>query len=280
MASRERSACEPPRDQRGFALLIVLWAVILLAFLATQLTAAGRLETRIATNLRSSAIAEAAADGAIYEALFHLMDGSPQRWEADNSIHRIRTPRGFVVVRIQDETGKINPNTASPALLAALLRNLGASPQAAAIIAAEIVNWRTSDLPPQSVATNAARYRSAGRNYGPPGAAFESLDELALILDITPGVLRHLVPHLSIYSAGTPAVAAADPTVKKALAEAQEGASEGLDTAVLGQPPLVSITAEARETNGSAFTRSTIIRIEPAADGVPYQVLTWETPAS
>ena len=60
------TVAEPPPRQRGFALLIVLWAVVFLAFLVTQLTAAGRLETHIASNLRVAAVAEAAADGALY----------------------------------------------------------------------------------------------------------------------------------------------------------------------------------------------------------------------
>ena len=37
-------------DDRGFALLIVLWAVVLLALLATQLMAAGRTELQLVLN--------------------------------------------------------------------------------------------------------------------------------------------------------------------------------------------------------------------------------------
>ncbi len=274
------TASEPPPGQRGFALLIVLWAVVLVAFLVTQLTAAGRLETHIASNLRGAAIAEAAADGAIYEALFHLLDGSPERWEADNSIHRITSPSGFALIRIQDEAGKVNPNTASFTLLAALLRNVGADHQAAAAIASNIIIWRTNDPTAQTAITNAARYRSAGRDYGPPGASFQSLDELGLVLGITPELLRRLLPHFSIYSAGTPTLASADPIVRKAITEMQEDANAGLDAGPLGRSPSVSITAEAHDRSGSVFSRSAVIRLEPSTDGLPYQILTWEAPAS
>ena len=271
-------AAKPPPGQRGFALLIVLWAVVFLAFLISELTAAGRLETHVAANLRSAALSEAAADGAVYEALFHLLDGSPERWAADNSIHRLSSPNGFVLVRIQDEEGKINPNTASFPLLAAVLRNVGADPQSAAAIASNITIWRSNDPASQTTVVNAARYRSAGRDYGPPGASFQSLDELGLVLGVSPELFRRLLPHLSIYSTGSPTPATADPVVKKAITEIQADANGGLDTGPLNRSPSVSITAEAHDRAGSVFTRSAVIRLEPAADGRPYQILTWEAP--
>jgi len=42
--------------QRGFALLIVLWSMALLALLLTQVTATGRSETQLADNLRRAIV--------------------------------------------------------------------------------------------------------------------------------------------------------------------------------------------------------------------------------
>ncbi len=53
------------RRSGGFALLIVLWTLVLVAFLVLHLTASGRTEIRIADNLVANAVAGAAADGAI-----------------------------------------------------------------------------------------------------------------------------------------------------------------------------------------------------------------------
>src|SRR5215831_8873131 len=72
--------------QRGFALLIVLWSMALLALIGTRITAAGRAGAQLATNLRASAIAEAAADGAVFEALFHFMDSSDGHWPVDGLV--------------------------------------------------------------------------------------------------------------------------------------------------------------------------------------------------
>lgn len=72
MSTKRRAGREgiPPR---GFALLIVLWALVLAALIAAQVTALGRRETLIAANLRTADVAAAAADGAVEEAVFRLM---------------------------------------------------------------------------------------------------------------------------------------------------------------------------------------------------------------
>ena len=68
-AHRTRTGCKSmPKAaarSRGFALLIVLWTLVLIAFVVAQVTAAGRTEIRIAGNLAANAAAQAAADGAI-----------------------------------------------------------------------------------------------------------------------------------------------------------------------------------------------------------------------
>ncbi len=52
------------RDQRGFALLVVLWTVTLLALLGTYLVVAARERTAMTSDLRIAATMESAADGA------------------------------------------------------------------------------------------------------------------------------------------------------------------------------------------------------------------------
>ena len=53
------------RQSDGFALIIVLWTLVLISFLCGQITARGRTEIRIASNLVVNGVASAAADGAI-----------------------------------------------------------------------------------------------------------------------------------------------------------------------------------------------------------------------
>src|SRR3954453_17769805 len=65
------------RGQRGFALLIVLWMLVLIAFITAHVTAAGRTEIRIAGNLAANAAAHAAAGRALHQAVFHLPAAPP-----------------------------------------------------------------------------------------------------------------------------------------------------------------------------------------------------------
>src|SRR6516165_2246109 len=106
--------------QRGFALLIVLWTLALLALLGTQLMTAARQDTQLARNLLDAAALQAAANGAVQQAVFATLDTSNRHWNADGITRTIRVGRFPVAVRVDNEAEKINPNVASLALLQAL----------------------------------------------------------------------------------------------------------------------------------------------------------------
>lgn len=262
------------RSESGFALLIVLWTVFLLSLLITHLTAAGRSEARLAGNLRLEATAEAAADGAVMEAIFHSIDTSDRHWPADGAPHRIAAGGADVVLRIDNEAGKINPNIAQPELFAALLHAVDVDSRAAAAITGALVAWR---FPNAEVAPgeNANAYREVGRNYGPPGGALESVRELSLVLGMTPDILSRIAPFLSIFNDGAPDPRSAAQPVLRALREAS-GEPPAL---AQGVPPesVVSITATATAPDGGGFARRAVVRIGARATAAGlYQVLIWE----
>src|ERR1700756_4574859 len=102
------------RAEKGFVLLIVLWWVALPLFVGAQITAATRTAILISSNLRSSAVAEAQANGAVNEAIFQVLAG---HWRADGAIHFVRRPQVVSEVRIEDEGDRIDPNVAPVVLL-------------------------------------------------------------------------------------------------------------------------------------------------------------------
>ncbi len=128
-----------PSKQRGFALLIVLWALVPLALMFTMLASTALSTTRSAGDLRAAARLEAAADGAIYTALFEQL----QRGRTAATPVEARREGADVAVEVADLSGLLNPNGASPALLQALLRRLGVPDDDAAATAGAIVDWRT-----------------------------------------------------------------------------------------------------------------------------------------
>jgi general secretion pathway protein K len=261
--------------EHGFALLIVLWTLVLLSLLVTQLLAAGRVETQLARNLRANAVVEAAANAAVQEAIFRLLDRSAQRWNADNLPRRLALPGAIAEIRIEDQSGKVNPNYASPELVMALLVEVGADPRAAAGLAAAIQDWRTPATKPRPAGAKAAEYAAAGRRYGPPGSDFQSLDELGAVLGMTPAILARLAPHLSIYTDGDPDIRVADPVVAKAMERvAEQGDSSGSND---GGVRVVLIEATVAGPDRARRTQRAIVRINGGSERRPFEILTWES---
>lgn len=263
------------RQNAGFALIIVLWTLVLIAFIVAHLTATGRSEIRIASNVVSNAVAQAAADGAIFQAIFNLTDPRPdQRWPVNGEIRDLVIGNSRVSMRLEDEAWWINPSLASPALLEALLRAVGNDPESARRLTIAVTEWVGSAAAPRPPDVVVADYRAAGLDYGPPNAPLESLDELGRVLGMTPLTLAVLRPHLTLFGPPAPSAATPDPFVARALAEAARSGPELL----ANQPPpdvlTTRITATAFGPNNARVSRSASARVG-AVLPLGYTVLAW-----
>ncbi len=261
-----------PRD-RGFALLLVLWSLVLLTMITTRLIAAGRDEVHLASNLRAAASAEMLADAAVHEAVFHLLDRSDAGWEAGGAPRRVALPGGTAVLRIGDESGRVNPNQASEALLRALLQGVGADAGTARAVAASILDWRSVGPFARPFGAKGPEYRAAGRDYGPPEAQFRTVSELGLVLGMTPALLDRLAPHMTVFYDGDPDPGHAGPVVLKAL-RASSG-QDDIGGAGRATIRVVSIVAEAATLDGGRFNRAAVVRVGAGTAGLPYQILDW-----
>lgn len=259
----------------GFALIVVLWTLVLIAFVVAHLSATGRTEIRIAGNLVANAVAQAAADGAIFETIFNQSDPQPQqRWPVDGSARELVVGNSRVLVRLDDEAWWINPNLASPALLEALLLVVGDDPESARRLASAIGEWVGSapTARPQNLVL--ADYQAAGLDYGPPNAPLESLDELGRVLGMNPAVLAAIRPHLTLFGPPQPSPVSPDPIVAAVLAHAAQAAA----APSAAQPPpdvaTTRITATAFGSHDARVTRSAVVRIGAMLPR-GYEVLAW-----
>ncbi len=66
------SVCRPPRN-RGIALVVVLWTLLLLSLIAASFLALTRGEIGVARNAVDNARAEALADAGVHRAVLGLM---------------------------------------------------------------------------------------------------------------------------------------------------------------------------------------------------------------
>ncbi len=263
------------RRSGGFALLIVLWTLVLIAFVVLHLTASGRTEIRIADNLVANGVAAAAADGAIAEAIFNLSDPRPeQRWPIDGSPRTLTIGDCRVDVRLEDEATRINPNLASPALMEALLQVVGSDPDAARRIAAAIADWVGSSTTSKTADALQAEYRAAGLDYGPPGAPLETMDELGRVLGVTSTLYAALKPYLTLYGPAEPKPGA-DPIVTAAVARLPQLGGEAPPSAASPQDVLtVRIIAAARGPGNAHVVRTAVVRIG-ASLPQGYMVAAW-----
>ena len=261
------------RREGGFALLIVLWSLVLITLLVTQVVSAGRSEAQLAGNLRRAAVLRAETDEAVNVAIFHLLDPA-SAWAADGADHRITLPDAAVALRIDDEFGKLNPNTSSPTVLAGLLRAVGEGADRADELAANIAQWRSPTAENAADGPKAQRYRASGRDYAPPNANFQSIGELGFVLGVTPELLTRLAPHLTLYTDADPDARRADPVVAQALALA------GIPVPTGALPParVVTITAAAAGREGGRFVRRAVVSLGPDRAGRNFRIVTWDAP--
>jgi general secretion pathway protein K len=268
------SARSAAKDQRGFALLITLWTLGLLALLVTGLAAAGRSATRVAGNLRNGSIAEAAADGGVQQVVFQLRSGT---WQPDGSVHRAVIGQAVVEIDIEDEGGRINPNVSSSAMLAALLGAVGADPAQARDLASAMVDWRTATTVSRAGGLKLDRYRQANLPYGPPSRPFTSVDEIGQVVGMSIDLLSRLRPYISVYQSGDIGETASSSFLRNVLADATMSGHGPVPIRFTGPDKILLVRSTAVLADGTRFVRTAMVRLSAQArpGELGWKILTW-----
>jgi general secretion pathway protein K len=279
-----RAPGPPRRSERGFALLFVLWFLVLLSAVAIHLTSSGRVEIALARNTVGAAKAEALADAGLVRAAFSLGDPRPEiGWDADGTPHRLTMRDGEVDIVAEDENGRINPNLASRDLLVQFFLALDAERDTAEAVSDAIMSRRnaaaatpgTPATGPQ-VAMPAASPSSPTPPFG-AAAVFDSVDDLAGLSEMPAELLAAAEPYLSVYSkAAEPDPTHAPAVVRRALAGLPRTTGQTPPTAGPTNPSdvIIRATVRARTNSGMRFSRQAVIRIDPALPK-GYAVLWW-----
>jgi general secretion pathway protein K len=184
----------------GFALLIVLWALLLLSILAGGYLLEARAARTVAATAVSQASARALADAAINRSIMALLDPrDPLRLPLDGSLHEIQILGHRIALRWESEAGKVDLNAAPTGLLTSVLQGQGLSEEEAAGLAKQIGVWRSpSGGPAREAATSL--YREAGRSYGPRFGPFRSIGELRLVAGMNDALQTAITPLITVWS--------------------------------------------------------------------------------
>lgn len=188
---------------RGVVLVTVLWVLVLLSLIATNLSFGGRSFARQTLNMEQGAKAVSAAEAGAVWALWSLMQPSPTGegqgyWLADGSGHEMQVGDARVRVELYDESGKLDINTVPTELLDALLEPVLEETSARAGLVAAIEDWRDPDDLVRLNGAETDEYLAAGRLAGPGNRPFSDLRELAQVLGMTEQVYRYIQPHLTV----------------------------------------------------------------------------------
>ena len=190
------------RAQRGIALIIVLWITTLLMLIASSFIYAMRTDVKIVTNSLARARLEAAADAGVQRGILEMMKPPqlPNRWTTDSVAQSWNYQGVAVDVSMTDESGKIDINTASEALLRGLFIAQGMKDEEAVSVLDAILDWRDPDSLKRLHGAEEAEYIAAGYSYKPANAAFQSIEELRLVMGMTPELFDKVAPLITIYS--------------------------------------------------------------------------------
>ena len=304
MTSERPTATKPESErlepEHGFALLLVIWVLALLAVLASAVAADSGSEAVIARNRLNRAEASVLADSGVNLAILHLVDANPAtRWPADGSTRTLHLPGGAVALTLQDEGGKVDLNQASLDLIDSLADELGIDPQSRSALLRGIAQRRklfeaaTDDSP------------AVGMLY--PGVdsdaqlvarqPFADTSDLRQLAGVSDAAYRLIAPYVTVYS-GAETVNPA--TAPRAVLLAIPGISpqsvnfylkkRGKDRSPIEKADLagadryvqpaslrdVSITAVSSLANGARFTRRAIVSVSPNLRLKPYRILRWQ----
>jgi len=224
-------------------LLSVLWGLALLAAIATSFLFAGSTSYRLARNALDAAQVDVAAEAAVNRAVVGLLDPNPQtRWRTDGVPRAIDFEGTRMQVQVQDELGRVDLNNADGALLSGLFRSVGLDAQAASALVDKILDWREPGSLKRLNGAKDPEYRDAGLPYRPRNGPFQSVDELKLVMGMTPELFRRVERAVTVYS-GRPSIdpQVASPEALRALPTMDAQKVAALIAARSGQPVMAGV---------------------------------------
>lgn len=225
-------------QQRGIALVMVLWVVVLLTAMATAVLTTQRNGVNLTRSALDAARGQALVEAGMNYAMLRLLaQAEGARLAVDGQFVDWAFAGYPIRIAVRPEAGLVDLNVVDAALLARLFETAGQSPGEAAALAGAVVDWRDPDDVRQPRGAEAGDYRAAGLPYGPANAPFQDVSELRLVLGVSPALFEGVRDALTVDSRQPrPLFAAAPPLVQAALQAESPRADNGsrLDTLASG----------------------------------------------
>jgi general secretion pathway protein K len=184
----------PARDQRGVALIIVLWIFIFLFAVAVDFSSNVRDEAsaahRFSEDTQGYYLALAGFQRGLYEYALQSQGAAAQRTESapgffDLSWHEEKLGSGLLRVRLIDEGGKINLNRADENTLRRIFTNLGVDEPRRSEVVDSILDWIDPDNLHRVNGAENDYYESLSPPYTAKNGLFDTVEELLWVKGMT-----------------------------------------------------------------------------------------------
>jgi general secretion pathway protein K len=284
--------------QKGIALVIVLWILLLVTISTGAYTLMARMDQLEAHTVISSTRARMAAEAGINLAVLSLRDPDElTRMVPDGRPYEFQVQDVLVEIQVTDERGKVDLNAVDELTLLQLLQGHGLEGDDAVYLAAAVMDWADVDEIERANGAELPAYSSVGLDVGPGNRPFLMVEEVLQVLGMPWDLYKKIEPGLTVFSeSGMPDPAYApveallampDMTEEDALnfvAERQsQDATNGVGTVLpngqvamaRGRGLTYSILAKATLPNGIWDQVEATIRLGGSATGLPYKVLRW-----
>jgi general secretion pathway protein K len=188
------------RNEAGIALVTVVWVLLLLSAIATVLVILAR-GSHDNVQARRQQMQLSAVEAAIWHAVIGLLDENPEtRWPVDGSNRQIIAHDLTVTVRVTDEAGRADLNTAEDRLLTALFQAAGIEYEQAVQLTDRVRDWTDADDLRRLRGAERNEYRLAGKDYMPQNRPFRHVEELRQVLGIDLELYNCIAPGVTVYS--------------------------------------------------------------------------------
>ncbi len=208
-------------NNHGIALLMVTWILMLLMVIVTEFCFSMRVRTNTTRNLKETtqayylamagvnqAIAEVVNNGGTPEPVTTVEgltdDAKPVPWRVNTENPVILLGGGEFQVWIENQSGKIDINTADRQMLLLVLGDFELDDTEKEIIVDSILDWRDADDFHRTNGAEDDYYKSLPKPYEAKNADFENVEELLRVRGITPGLyFGGLEKRLAVFPADT-----------------------------------------------------------------------------
>jgi len=266
---------------KGFALITILWVTAFLAVIAGSVSYQVRASLSLASNVVASFKTKHAAEGALLLTIDKLIKRTEQQgYVLNNPNFSYELDNLYVSVEVSDDSGKVDLNLASVDLVKSLLIEVGVNEKVSLSIANAIADWRDRDHLKRVDGAEDRDYAARGFLYESKDDDFDSIDELSLVLGVSPEIFSRVKPHLTVYAQdiGVNTALASD-VVKRAVQEIigtsnSEETSSDYISATGGL--IYTLRAKATDPSGLSTVITSIIRLQRGNAFEPFSILGWK----